>query len=100
MSETYVESIKKTKTLLDKVSPTFCLAKWTMTTIHLQQGETHSCYHPWTHKIPLKEIKENPSALHNTKYKKEQRRLMLDGKRPAECQYCWNIEDLKNEHCE
>lgn len=98
MSESYIDTIRKTKERLDKVSPTFCMAKWSMVTIHLQQGETHSCYHPWTHKIPKEEIKVNPSALHNTSYKKEQRKLMLEGKRPSECQYCWNIEDLKKDY--
>ncbi len=97
MSDDYLDSIKKTKLKLDTVSPSFCLAKWNMVTIHLQQGETHSCYHPWTHKIPLEELKNNPTALHNTEYKKEQRKLMLEGKRPKECQYCWNIEDLKKD---
>ena len=33
------------------VSETFCAAKWYMVTMHLAQGETHSCYHPWTHKV-------------------------------------------------
>ncbi len=97
MSDANLQNIKQTKELLDKVSPSFCLAKWSMVTIHLQQGETHSCYHPWTHKIPLEEIKNNPSALHNTEFKKQQRKLMLEGVRPAECQYCWNIEDLKKD---
>jgi organic radical activating enzyme len=42
----------------------------------------------------LDEIQNNPSALHNTIFKKQQRRKMLNGVRPEECQYCWNIEDL------
>ncbi len=71
----------------------FCLAKWTQVTIHLQMGQTHSCHHPSTHKIPVSELIRNPSALHNTKYKKERRKEMLDGKRPSECEYCWNVED-------
>ena len=57
------------------VSPTFCMAKWHHTTIYLQTGETHSCYHPAPHKIPLEEIADNPSALHNTKEKKDQREI-------------------------
>ena len=72
------DKFKKTHELLNSVSPTLCLAKWQQVTIHLQNGHTHSCHHPQTHKIPLEEIKENPSALHNTKYKKEQRKLMLE----------------------
>jgi organic radical activating enzyme len=78
----------------NEISPTFCAAKWYMTTIHLAHGETHSCYHPWTHKIPLEEVKKDSGAIHNTEYKKSQRKLMLNGERPKECQYCWNMEDL------
>ena len=77
----YVE----TKQKLDKIGCGMCLAKWTQTTIHLQMGRTHSCHHPRTHKIPLLELKRNPSALHNTWYKKQKRKEMLEGKRPDEC---------------
>ena len=85
--------IEETKDKLNSVSPSFCLAKWKQVTIHLQNGMTHSCHHPVAHKIPLEEIKNNPSAVHNTKFKKEQRKLMLEGIRPEECDYCWKIED-------
>ena len=78
---------------LNEVGCGFCLAKWTQVTIHLQNGETHSCHHPVPHKIPLLELRRNPSALHNTKHKKRQRRAMLNGERPAECDYCWRVED-------
>ena len=91
---TFLDDIKETKRQLDKVSPSFCLAKWLQVTIHLHSGYTHSCHHPIMHKIPLDELKDNPSALHNTPLKKEQRKMMLEGKRPPECGYCWNIEDL------
>lgn len=74
-------------------SKTFCIEKWMSSTIYLHTGATHSCHHPGPHEIPLQEIKFNPKALHNTKYKKEQRQLMLDGGRPPECEYCWRIED-------
>ena len=80
----------------DEISPTFCSAKWHMVTLHLAQGETHSCYHPWTHKVPLEELKKDPGALHNTEFKKSQRKLMLNGERPKECDYCWKMEDLGN----
>ena len=82
------------KDITDKISPTFCLAKWHHTTIYLQTGETHSCYHPAPHKIPLEEIAVNPSALHNTMEKKLQRKEMLKGNKPSGCQYCWNIEAM------
>jgi|TARA_B110000908_G_C10266571_1_gene464527 organic radical activating enzyme len=81
------------KKALDAKGPGFCLAKWNQVTMHLGTGMTHSCHHPPTHKIPLEELKENPTALHNTKFKKEQRKAMLNGKRPAECEYCWRVED-------
>jgi len=76
----------------------FCLAKWTQVTVHLQLGRTHSCHHPDTHSIPLVELARNPSALHNTKFKKEKRKEMLEGKRPSECQYCWNVEDNSTQY--
>ena len=78
---------------LNKVSPSFCLAKWKQVTLHLHNGKTHSCHHPYPHSVPPEEIAKDPSALHNTEYKKQQRKLMLEGQRPAECQYCWNVED-------
>ena len=81
---------------LDKKGCGFCLAKWTQVTMHLGTGMTHSCHHPVTHKIPLRELRNNPTALHNTRYKKRKRKEMLEGKRPQECNYCWNIEDNSN----
>jgi organic radical activating enzyme len=84
------------KKKLDGVGCGFCLAKWTQVTMHLGTGMTHSCHHPSPHKIPLNELKRNPSALHNTQHKKTRRKEMLEGKRPTECNYCWNIEDNSN----
>jgi hypothetical protein len=81
---------------LDKVGKGMCLAKWTQVTLQLQSGHNHSCHHPRTHKISEKEIKRNPSALHNTQYKKLRRREMLTGKRPVECDYCWGVEDTSD----
>jgi len=81
------------KEKLNEIGCGMCLAKWTQTTLHLQLGHTHSCHHPRTHKISEAEIKRNPSALHNTRYKKLRRKEMLEGKRPDECDYCWGVED-------
>jgi len=86
------------KDITDRISPTFCLAKWHHTTIYLQTGETHSCYHPPPHVIPLDEIAQNPGALHNTLEKKTQRLAMLNGEKPSGCQYCWNIEAMGNDY--
>ena len=85
--------LKIIKDQLDAIGPGMCLAKWKQVTIHLATGHTHSCHHPNTHVIPIEEIKINPSALHNTQFKKNKRKEMLEGKRPSECQYCWNVED-------
>lgn len=94
-----LKKIKNIIPMLDTtVSPTFCLAKWHHTTIYLQTGETHSCYHPPPHKIKLEEIKDNPSALHNTTEKKLQRRKMLSGEKPEGCSYCWRIEEMGKEY--
>ena len=89
------DRIKQIKIRVENEStPTFCLAKWHHVTMYLQSGETHSCYHPRPHKIPLEELRDNPSALHNTHEKKLERKMMLEGKKPEGCQYCWNIEAM------
>lgn len=81
-----------------EISPTFCLAKWKQVSINLTAGLTHSCYHPPEHKIPLDELAKDPSALHNTSFKKLERQKMMNGERPEGCSYCWKIEDSPGEH--
>jgi hypothetical protein len=82
----------------NSISPTFCFAKWHHSTIYLQLGQTHSCYHPPPHEIKLDEIAINSSALHNTEQKKQERKMMLAGEKPSGCQYCWNIESLGKDY--
>lgn len=84
---------EETQKLLDELSPSFCGAKWYNATIWLGSGMTTSCHHPPAHAIDLESIKDNPSALHNTAEKKEQRRQMQCGERPLGCEYCWRLED-------
>lgn len=91
MSEEYNSKIRAR---LDQVSASYCVAKWKQVTLLLQSGLTHSCHHPPTHKVPLEELALDHSALHNTVHKKLQRKMMLEGKRPAECDFCWRVEDL------
>jgi organic radical activating enzyme len=94
-----LNNIKKSNDFLkNQVSETFCLAKWHHTTIYLHTGQTHSCYHPAPHKIPLEELENNPSALHNTLHKKKERAMMLSGVKCKGCQYCWNVESLGDDH--
>jgi organic radical activating enzyme len=77
----------------DNLGPALCLAKWKQVSLHLPTGLNNSCYHPPLHAIPAELLKDNPSALHNTPYKKEQRKIMLKNERPSECGYCWTMED-------
>jgi organic radical activating enzyme len=79
---------------LNSVSCSFCAAKWLNVSLHLGHGFTNSCHLPLPHPIDVEEIKTNPAALHNTKFKKEIRKMMLEGTKPAECSYCWKIEDI------
>ena len=81
------------KRVIDPISPSFCAAKWHNATIWLGHGQTTSCHQPPMHDIPLEEVKHNHTAIHNTKHKKQMRKLMLNGERPAECGVCWKMED-------
>lgn len=91
-----INDLNEVKDELNSIGCGMCLAKWTQVTMHLHNGMTHSCHHPSPHKIPLEELKRNPTALHNTNFKKEKRREMLTGKKPEECNYCWKVEDSSN----
>ena len=88
--------MRRIKSRLDSVSPSMCLAKWLQVSLHLTTGKTHSCYHPPTHDIDLKELALKPSALHNTAQKRRERAQMLKGERPEGCSYCWRIEDTSD----
>lgn len=94
----YHHLVKEVSKKLDKVGCGFCLAKWYHVSLHLHTGQNHSCYHPAPHKIPLEELEQNINAIHNTQHKKIQRKKMLEGERPSECSYCWNIEDLPGDN--
>ena len=76
-----------------KLGHALCLAKWKQVSLHLATGLNNSCYHPPLHEIPPDLLDNYPSALHNTPYKKAQRKIMLRQERPTECSYCWTMED-------
>jgi organic radical activating enzyme len=80
--------------IIDIKSESFCGAKWYNATIWLGSGMTTSCHHPLPHKVEIADVQANPRALHNTPKKKEERRQMQQGERPAGCEYCWKIEDI------
>ena len=75
---------------MDAIGPGFCILKWHYLELSLAEGLKHSCYHCPQHKIPLK------SDLHNTPTTKEVRQQMLDGLKPAEDNYCYDIEKTGN----
>jgi hypothetical protein len=80
--------------IIDTTSESFCAAKWLNATIWLGNGQTTSCHHPLGHQINAAELEDNPTAIHNTPHKKLMRKMMQEGTRPQECEYCWKIEDL------
>ena len=80
--------------VLDTKSASFCAAKWYNATIWLGSGMTTSCHHPPAHLVNIDKVRANPRLLHNTDQKKEDRRKMIAGQRPAGCEYCWKIEDM------
>ena len=86
----FMESAEQMK---EHLGHALCLAKWKQVSLHLPTGLNNSCYHPPLHPIPIEDLAANPSSLHNTPYKKEQRKIMLRQERPTECSYCWNMED-------
>ena len=69
-NEERIKVLEEKREKINKVSCSFCTAKWLQTTLLLQNGYNHSCHHPAPHKIPLEEIEANPAALHNSQYKK------------------------------
>lgn len=89
-----MDDLEFRKKVLDTKSASFCAAKWYNATIWLGSGMTTSCHHPLPHRVEVKDVAENPSALHNTHKKKAERQLMQHGDRPAGCEYCWKIEDM------
>ena len=80
--------------VLDKLSSSFCAAKWYNATIWLGSGMTTSCHHPPAHLVDQDQVQANPALLHNTPEKKADRAKMIAGERPAGCEYCWKIEDM------
>lgn len=79
-----------TKARLEDVSPSFCLAKWKNSTIHLYNGHTQSCHHVRGQKFDLGD--PDPTSMHNSPDKLRARKKMQLGKKPKECEYCWNVE--------
>ena len=82
--------IKFKEIVLDSVSPSVCSAKWLEATMWLYDGVTASCHHNPSHKIQLNP--NDPSSLHDTTQKINERKAMLAGENPSGCNYCWDTE--------
>ncbi len=97
-NQAHIDSLRIRMQRVEKQSSTICAAKWLQSTIYLHNGQTHSCHHPAVHSINAEVIIKDPSALHNTAVKLKARKDMWRGKQTKECEYCWNIENLKKDH--
>ena len=93
MNNSKSDFLSAAEQMKQQLGPALCLAKWKQVSLHLPTGLNNSCYHPPLHEIPAELLDTNPGALHNTPYKKEQRKIMLRQERPTECGYCWAMED-------
>jgi len=97
MSDKIINPLQKYKQKeMDTVSSSFCAAKWLYSIIWLYNGTTSSCHHPSPHSISLFDSLKDPSNLNNTEIKKKCREQMLQGERPPECSYCWDVEDSED----
>jgi organic radical activating enzyme len=98
MVDKHIDKLIETRDILNDVGNGFCLQKWRNVTLYLHMGDNHSCYHPQPNRVPVEEVLANPKAIHNSKFKKQVRKEMLEGKKPSECYYCWNVEELEGNH--
>ncbi len=78
---------------LDKVSPTFCVAKWGQNLLRVPFGFHSNCHlTPRVH-IDPKKISSHLELFNNTQTTKNERQMMLQGERPEGCNSCWVNED-------
>jgi organic radical activating enzyme len=88
------------KDVLDKISPTFCAAKWYESSIFLNTGTLTSCCHCAEHPLELSQV-DNPNIpitfFYNTSTKKENRKNLLAGIQDPACSFCWSLENSKKD---
>ena len=85
--------VASTKRMLDRISPSFCIAKWARTNVRTYEGTSYSCHHCRPIVTPKEDVINDHTALTNNEKVKQYRQQMLDGERPRECNYCWTRED-------
>ena len=88
------DQLNSVREKLNAVSPSFCPAKWLQASLHLETGRGHSCCLTPAKKLERGEVEADPAALHNGRENLAQRKMMLQGERPAGCEICWQVEDL------
>ena len=91
-NELLVEELSALGRRLDSVSPTFCLAKWYQVTLSLHNGRSASCCLQDSRPIPLDELEDDPSKLHNGEGHIEDRRRLLEGLEVSGCSSCLEAE--------
>ena len=82
--------------MLDRVSKTFCIAKWLQVTLNLHTGSNASCCLTPSSRFSIDGVKENLNYFHNTEENKKDRKDLLDGKKIKNCNFCWNQESAGN----
>lgn len=78
----------KLNSLRKNTSPTFCMAKFHEATIWLYSSKISSCHH-----TPLLPTGNSIINFYNTREKRQQQDVMINGLKPAECNYCWKLEE-------
>ena len=78
--------------MLDKVSPTFCLAKWLQVTLNLHTGSNASCCLTPPARVDLDKVRSDGNEFHNTQENLNERQKLLEGKKASSCQFCWSQE--------
>jgi MoaA/NifB/PqqE/SkfB family radical SAM enzyme len=79
---------EKFNLLQEKISPTFCMAKFHEATIWLYSSKIAGCHH-----TPLFPTGIDKLTFFNNPAKRSQQFLMIEGKKPSECGYCWKLEE-------
>lgn len=78
---------------LDKVSPSFCAAKWSQVLFNLQVGQRHNCCLSKLQYMKPAELLKDPNNLFNDEVLFKERQSMLAGEKIPGCNVCWTAED-------
>lgn len=89
------DTLAEVRDALNAVSPSFCAVKWKHATINFATASSKSCCHLEFRKIERPAL-AGEGGLHDTAADRQERKQMLEGKRPANCSSCWWVEDEGN----